>query len=133
MLVHKALQYDIQFQQSTPAAPAGALQFLHTVLFTIISLILPMARVGFNPLGHASTQFIMEWQRNRRYGSSRLSSRSALAWSRLSARKRYACNNPAGPTNLSGFLQNEGHAVVQHAHRMHSYNPSSSALSSGDC
>ena len=55
---------------------------------TIISLILPIARVGFNPLGQTSTQFMIVWQRNRRYGSSRLSSRSALPWSRLSARKR---------------------------------------------
>ena len=33
---------------------------------TISSLILPIARVGFSPLGHTSTQFMMVWQRNRR-------------------------------------------------------------------
>jgi hypothetical protein len=59
-----------------------------TDLITIISLILPMALVGFRPLGQTSTQFMMVWQRNRRYGSSRLSRRSAVPWSRLSAMKR---------------------------------------------
>src|SRR3989442_7815275 len=47
--------------------------------------------------------------------------------------KRYACSNPAGPTNLSGFHQKDGQAVEQQAHRMHSYRPSSSSLSRGDC
>ena len=42
------------------------------------------------------------------------------AWSRESAMKRYAVSRPAGPTNLSGFHQNDGQAVEQHAHRMHS-------------
>src|SRR5207248_5164812 len=46
---------------------------------------------------------------------------------------RYAASSPAGPTNLSGFHQNDGHAVEQHAQRMHSYSPSSSSRSSGDC
>src|SRR5450759_4419928 len=47
--------------------------------------------------------------------------------------KRYACNNPAGPTNLSGFHQNDGHAVVQQPHKMHSYKPFRCARCSGDC
>src|SRR3970040_1111529 len=47
--------------------------------------------------------------------------------------KRYACNNPAGPTNLSGFHQNDGQAAVQQPHKMHSYKPSSSARCTGDC
>ena len=34
--------------------------------FNIISLILPMARVGFRCLGQTSTQFMMVWQRNKR-------------------------------------------------------------------
>src|SRR5574343_259295 len=51
---------------------------------TISSLILPMAFVGFRPFGQTSTQFMMVWQRNRRYGSSRLSRRSLVAWSRVS-------------------------------------------------
>src|SRR5215475_6734360 len=76
---------------------------------------------------------MIEWQRKSRYGSSRSSRRAAVAWSRLSAMKRYAWSNPAGPTNLSGFHQNDGHEVEQHAHKMHSYSPSSSSRSSGDC
>src|SRR5471030_1967748 len=100
---------------------------------TINSLILPIAFVGFSPFGHTSTQFMMVWQRNRRYGSSRLSRRSPVASSRLSAMNRYACNKPAGPTNLSGFHQKLGHEVEQLAHRMHSYRPSSSSRSSGVC
>ncbi|MCY1526039.1 hypothetical protein D9M68_610420 [compost metagenome] len=55
---------------------------------TISSLILPMALVGFRLFGHTSTQFMIVWQRNRRYGSFRLSRRSPVAWSRLSAMKR---------------------------------------------
>ena len=61
---------------------------LHTVRFTIMSLILPIASVGFSSFGHTSTQFMMVWQRNRRYGSSRLSRRSLVSWSRVSAMKR---------------------------------------------
>ena len=45
----------------------------------------------------------------------------ASAWSRLSARNRQACSSAAGPRNRSGFHQNDGHAVVQQPHRMHSY------------
>ena len=37
-----------------------------TARLTIISLILPIALVGFKPLGQTSTQFMMVWQRNRR-------------------------------------------------------------------
>src|SRR5205085_6056397 len=96
---------------------------------TSISRIFPIARVGFRFLGQTSTQFMIVWQRNSRYGSSRLSSRSLVARSRESAMKRYAASSPAGPTNLSGFHQKEGHAVEQHAQRMHSYKPSSSSRS----
>ena len=39
-----------------------------TIRLTSISLILPIARVGFSPFGQTSTQFMIEWQRNRRYG-----------------------------------------------------------------
>ena len=38
-----------------------------------------------------------------------VSSRSVVARSRLSKMKRYAWIRPAGPTNLSGFHQYEGH------------------------
>ncbi len=86
----------------------------------MISLILLIARVGLRPFGQTSTQFMIVWQRNSRYGSSRLSRRSLVAWSRVSAMKRYAASSPAGPTNLSGFHQNDGQAVEQQAQRMHS-------------
>ena len=48
----------------------------------------PIAAVGFRPFGQTSTQFMIVWQRKRRYGSSRLSRRSFVASSRLSAMKR---------------------------------------------
>jgi succinate dehydrogenase / fumarate reductase iron-sulfur subunit len=66
----------------------GELRHTQTVRRTIISLILPIARVGFSPFGQTSTQFMMVWQRNSRYGSSRLSSRAAVSRSRLSTMKR---------------------------------------------
>src|SRR6185437_11896590 len=97
------------------------------------SLIRSIANVGLRFFGHTSTQFMIVWQRKSRYGSSRLSSRWLRSRSRLSAMNRYAQSNPAGPTNLSGFHQYDGHAVEQHAHRMHSYRPSSSSRSPGDC
>src|ERR1700682_6414179 len=106
---------------------------IQTSRLTRISRILPIARVGFKFFGQTSTQFMIVWQRNSRYGSSRLSRRSLVASSRESAMKRYAASKPAGPTNLSGFHQKEGHAVEQHAQRMHSYKPSSFSRSSGDC
>src|SRR5919106_5326410 len=113
------LQHEVQLQQAAPTVPVQTMVH-QTARLTMISLILPIARVGLRPFGHTSTQFMIVWQRKRRYGSSRLSSRSEVAWSRVSAMKRYACSRPAGPTNLSGFHQNDGHAVEQHAHRMHS-------------
>lgn len=51
----------------------------------------------------------------------------------LSLIQRYACSKAAGPGNSSGFHQYEGHDVVQHAHNMHSYSPSSFLRSFGDC
>ena len=102
----KPAQHQVKFKQATSAMPTKPIIFtthvlaytcpcLHHVLaytmrLTSMSLILPMALVGLRPFGHTSTQFIIEWQRNKRYGSSRLSSRALLASSRLSARKRYA-------------------------------------------
>jgi hypothetical protein len=38
-----------------------------------------------------------------------------VASSRESTMKRKACSKPAGPTNLSGFHQYDGHAVEQYA------------------
>jgi hypothetical protein len=60
----------------------------YTARRTISSLILLIAPAGFRPFGHTSTQFMIVWQRKSRYGSSRLSRRSAVPWSRLSAMKR---------------------------------------------
>lgn len=76
----KALQNKVEFQQGASACPTDT-PFLgrHTARCTIMSLILPIARVGFSPLGQTSTQFMIEWQRNSRYGSSRLSRRSLVA------------------------------------------------------
>ena len=54
----------------------------------IITLILLMASAGFRLFGQTSVQFMMVWQRNSRYGSSRLSKRCDVAWSRLSTMKR---------------------------------------------
>src|SRR5437763_7191464 len=97
MALEKPLDEQVIFQQTAAAAPPepGKLAFVdrpvicvHTARRTISSLILPMAIVGFNPFGHTSTQFMIVWHRNRRYGSSRLSSRSFVASSRLSAMKR---------------------------------------------
>src|SRR6185295_16423497 len=92
-----------------------------------------MAFVGLSSFGQTSVQFMMLWQRNSLYGSSRSSRRSPVAWSRESAMKRYDCSSAAGPRNLSGFHQNDGHEVEQQAHRMHSYRPFSFSRSSGDC
>ncbi len=50
--------------------------------------ICPIARVGLSPFGQTLTQFMIPRQRNTLKGSSRLSRRSAVAVSRLSARKR---------------------------------------------
>ena len=99
--LNKALQNKVELQQRAAAMPAhspltGLERVIaraggdgtHTLRCTIMSLILPIARIGFSPLGQTSTQFMIEWQRNSRYGSSRLSSRSLVAWSRVSARKR---------------------------------------------
>ena len=50
--------------------------------------ILPIAFVGLRPFGHTDTQFMMPRQRNTLNGSSSFASRSSVAVSRLSARKR---------------------------------------------
>src|SRR5450755_1670769 len=108
----QALDQEVVLEQPAPAAPAklaqgaivdrssrilefapgrrlaGGCSTHQTARLTINSLILPIARVGFNDLGQTSTQFMIVWQRNRRYGSSRLSRRSPVAWSRLSEMKR---------------------------------------------
>ena len=42
------------------------MQATQIVRRTIISLILPIALVGFSPFGQTSTQFMIVWQRNSR-------------------------------------------------------------------
>ena len=42
-------------------------------------------------------------------------------------------SKPLGPIKRSGFHENDGQAVEQQAHRMHSYKTSSVARSSGEC
>src|SRR3569623_194656 len=141
VVFEKILQQEIELQHAAAAVPGKARALrsggrrgtVHTMCFSISSLISPMALVGLRPLGHTSTQFMMVWQRNNRYGPSNSLKRSAVAWSRLSARKRYACSSAAGPRNLSGFHQNDGQAVEQQAHRIHSYKPSSLSRCAGRC
>ena len=113
--------------------PGAASHSLYALRCSSMDLICPIARVGFKPLGHTLTQFMMLWQRKTLKASSRSSKRSCFSVSRLSIRKRYAASSPAGPMNLSGFHQNDGQDVEQQAHRMHSYRPSSLARYSGDC
>ena len=95
-------------------------------------LMCPIARVGLSPFGQTETQFMIPLQRKTLKGSSKSESLSSVAVSLLSAINLYACNNPEGPMNLSGFHQKEGQAVEQQAHRIHSYKPSSFSRSWGD-
>src|SRR4051812_19714336 len=68
-------------------------------------LVSAIALAGLRPLGQTFAQFMIVWQRYRRYGSSSWSSRSPVASSRLSAIQRYAWMRIAGPRNLSEFHQ----------------------------
>src|SRR5664279_1160254 len=95
--IEQSLDQQIVLEQPAPTPPAqlrerrrvdGGARVHQTARLTISSLILPMARVGLSCFGQTSTQFMMTWQRNSRYGSSRLSRRSLVAASRLSAMKR---------------------------------------------
>src|SRR5438270_5989942 len=86
-----AAEHDVELEQP-PAASPLELFTLHTVhqtaRFTSSSLMRLIALVGFKFFGQTSAQFMMVWQRKSRYGSSRLSRRSLVAWSRVSAMKR---------------------------------------------
>src|SRR4029077_16947272 len=90
VLLQISFKDDVQLEESPAALPLQAVGSLlrHTARFAIISLILLIALVGLRFFGQTSTQFMMVWQRNSRYGSSRLSRRSLVAWSRVSAMKR---------------------------------------------
>src|SRR5690606_15103521 len=92
-----------------------------------------MALVGFKPFGQTETQFIIPRQRNKLNGSSKRAKRARVSVSRLSETKRLAFNSAAGPKNLSGFHQNDGQLVEQHAHKIHSYKPFNFSRCSGDC
>ena len=69
----------------------------YTCRSTIFFLISAIDFAGLSPFGQALVQFMMVWQRYSRNGSSRLSSRSPVASSRLSMIQRLACNSAAGP------------------------------------
>src|SRR5262249_40674356 len=86
-----AAEHDVELQQPAAAFPFQplALDTIHqTARFTSSSLMWLIALVGLSAFGQTSTQFMMVWQRKSRYGSSRLSRRSLVAWSRVSAMKR---------------------------------------------
>src|SRR5207245_6882442 len=100
-----AAEHDVELEQPAATFPFQplALDTIHqTARLTSSSLMWLIALVGLSPFGQTSTQFMMVWQRNRRYGSSRWSRRSLVAWSRVSAMKRAACRRPAGPRKLYG-------------------------------
>src|SRR5438270_1648298 len=86
-----AAEHDVELEQPPAASPLElfTLNTVHqTARFTSSSLMWLIALVGFKFFGQTSTQFMMVWQRKSRYGSSRLSRRSLVAWSRVSAMKR---------------------------------------------
>ena len=91
----------------------------------MLFLISAIARAGLRPLGQVRLQFRMVWQRYRLMLLLSASLRSSVRWSRESAIQRYDCISTAGPKYSSLFHQYEGHEVLQQAHRMHSYKPSS--------
>src|SRR5665213_3161285 len=90
---------------------------------TIIFLIEAIALPGFNPFGQVRVQLSIVWQRYSRNGSSRLSRRSSVASSRLSASQRSACRSTAGPRKRLPFHQWLGHPAVQQKQRMHAAGP----------
>src|SRR5438132_10252250 len=80
-------EHNVQLEQPPPALPLQPLDravIHYTARLTSSSLIFPIASVGLRPFGQTSTQFMVVWQRQRRYGSSRWSRRSLVAWWRLS-------------------------------------------------
>merc|ERR1719419_179255 len=85
---------------------------------------------GFNPLGQATEQLYTERHMYAFALSSKNFSLSSLYSSRESTIHRYACIKIAGPKYSCWFHQYERQAVWQHAHKMHSYIPSSFFLSS---
>lgn len=103
------------FQLPLPRSTQNAISFL----------ISAMARPGLSPLGHVRVQLRIVWQRYRLIELLRASLRCSWRSSRESTSQRYDCSRMAGPRYSSEFHQYDGHEVEQHAHRMHSYSPSS--------
>lgn len=98
----------------------------------ILFLISAIASAGFRPLGQVLLQLRMVWHLYRLMLLFRASLRSAVLWSLESAIQRYDCSKTAGPRYSSLFHQYEGHEVLQQAHKMHSYSPSSLRRSAFD-
>ena len=84
-LLKIALQQLIELAQTPPTLPGQATQWRRSASSFLIS---PMALAGFRSLGQASVQFMIVWQRYSLNGSSRASSLSPVASSRLSMIQR---------------------------------------------
>lgn len=119
-----ALSFPFPFPPFPPHS-LHAYTYTYTYAKAILFLISAIARPGFRPLGHVREQFMMVWQRYRLMLLLSASWRSAFFSSRESAIQRYDCSSTAGPRYSSWFHQYDGQDVLQQAHRMHSYSPSS--------
>jgi len=96
----------------------GRAQICRSTIFRLSSA--NPASDGLRPFGQAFAQFMIGVAAIERNGSSRLSSRSPVASSRLSVIQRVACKSAAGPRKRSLFHNSSGNEVEQQAHRMHS-------------
>ena len=130
--IRRVTPLDYPTYSVTPAVPdsPGASFLLTPAKSFLISAI---ARPGFRPFGQVLVQFIIVWQRYTENGSRSLSNLSLVFSSLESIIHLYACMRTAGPKYLSPFHQYDGHAVEQHAHKIHSYRPSNFARSSVAC
>src|SRR5271165_7127527 len=97
VLLDVARQQHIEFLDAAAAVPAQFAELAQCRRCAKICLISLIALAGLRSFGQASVQLIMVWQRYSLNGSSRLSSRSPLASSRLSTIHRYAASRAAGP------------------------------------
>jgi hypothetical protein len=87
IVIQEISQQDIKLARATSALPSepGVAQCL---LSASIFLVSAMALAGLSPFGQVLVQFMIVWQRYRRNGSSRSSSRSPRASSLLSTSQR---------------------------------------------
>src|SRR5208283_4326556 len=83
-LLDIARQQHIELSHAATAAPAQFAELAQWRRRARICLISLIALAGLRSFGQASVQFMMVWHRYNLNGSSRLSSRSPLASSRLS-------------------------------------------------